>query len=77
MTWNAKTDARQNDPGEKMSMDDKKGSKQKKSVQDSNVNVNGNQLLSFARDFANVTVTTYFVAYLRSVISCSIFHGIV
>ena len=34
-------------------------------------------LLSFARDFANVTVTTYFVAYLRSVISCSIFHGIV
>ena len=34
-------------------------------------------LLSFARDFANITVTTYFVAYLRSVISCSIFHGIV
>ena len=45
MTWNAKTDARQNDPGEKMSMDDKKGSKQKKSVQDSNINVNGNQLM--------------------------------
>ena len=45
MTSNAKTDARQNDPGEKMSIDDKKGSKQKKLVQDSNVNVNGNQLM--------------------------------
>ena len=45
MTWNAKTDARKNDPGKKMSMEDKKGLKQKKSIQDSNVNVNGNQLI--------------------------------
>lgn len=45
MTWNAKTDARQNDPDEKTSKVDKKGSKPKKLVQDSNINVNGNQVM--------------------------------
>ena len=45
MTRNVKTNARQNDPGEKTSMEDKEGSKQKKSVPDSNVNLFENQLV--------------------------------
>ena len=32
------------------------------------------KLLFISHEFANVTVTRYFAAYIRSVISCSILH---